>query len=523
MRQLTTLITVIWLCWTWHAHSQICNNATTTLRGWQDIAALAPCTTFTGSLAVATDFDSPLLEVEGPETILGSVIVANVPNITTIAARNLSTITEDCMLSNLPLLTNLTLPNWSSVSTLKLDRIPTPNTLNLQTTFQQVTNLYVTNTTLEALPALVLPSAQMENLVITGNEFLDTVRFEAGNITQMVTIAGNGGTMELTLPNLTYAYDMEISNATQINMPLLHSVSQNLVIDWNSASNISLDRLSFVGSALSITDNSQLGDIQLNQLVNVQGDLDLTGNPQVEQIDGLPVLSFVGGNLTLEGQFTNISLPSLHTVTGDVVLQTSDDAFNCSSIPADIASGSYTCNAQTSHSNSTASSSHGQGSSFSGGAIAGTVVGSVTGVAILALLAFWLWRKRNHPQAPLSAPPYEQQNNFKYDTPHAPTNTTSWMQQRSPAPVELPASRSPPLTPPPLVPERSDRRPRSGNSAQRFPTISIDRFRSGSGSPGVGSPDDTSPSPVTPLTGLERMGTTSGSSGVSTFESRHGY
>ncbi|KAH9828414.1 GPI-anchored cell wall organization protein Ecm33 [Teratosphaeria destructans] len=525
MRHLSTRTAAIWLCWIWHTLSQVCNNATTTLRGWQDIVALAPCTTFTGSLAIATDFPGPLLEVEGPETILGSVVVANVSNITTIAARNLSTITGDCVLSNLPLLTNLTLPNWSSVSTLRLDRIPTPNTLDLQTTLQQVTNLYVTNTTLEALPALVLPSAQMENLVITGNAYLDTVRFEAGNITQMVTIAGNGGTMDLTLPNLTYAYDMEISNASQIDMPLLHSVSQDLVIHWNSASNISLPQLSFVGSELSITNNSQLLDIRLNQLVNVQGGLDLSGNPQVEQIRGLPVLSVVGGDLTLEGPFTNISLPSLHTVTGDVVIQTSDDEFNCSSIPADIASGSYTCNAQTRLPTSPASRSHGRAHSLSSGAIAGIAVGSIAAVATLALLVFCFWRRRNLPHAPPpSAPPYEPPNHVKYDPPPPPTHiSNSWVQQRrSPSPVELPTSRSPPLTPPPLVPERSDRRPRSGNSSQRYPPISLDRFGSGTGSgtgsggPGVGSPD-ASPSPVTPLTGLERTGTMSGRSGVSMF------
>lgn len=203
--------------------AESCSNATTTIRDAADASSLIPCATFTGTVVIATDFPDPVIEVDGPETVIGSIYVANNSQITTIASRNLTTITEDCVLENLPLLANITLPKWTSVTTLTLSKIPTPNTLNMQTTFQQVSNLYVTNTTLEALPGLLLQSAQMDVLSITGNKYLENGWFGVGNITQQATILNNGGQMSLTMPNLTYAYNMNISNASTIDIPLLQS------------------------------------------------------------------------------------------------------------------------------------------------------------------------------------------------------------------------------------------------------------------------------------------------------------
>jgi hypothetical protein len=179
-------------------HQESCSNTTTTLRNPQDASAIASCTTFTGTIAVATDFASPVVEVDGPEMIIGSVMVQNVSNLTTIAAKSLANITNECVLAGLPLLTNITLPQWTSVNSLTLNQIPTPNTLNMQTKFQQVTNLYITNTTLEVLPGLLLQSSQMDNLVITGNDYLNSGYFGVGNITQQATIMGNGGQMVST-------------------------------------------------------------------------------------------------------------------------------------------------------------------------------------------------------------------------------------------------------------------------------------------------------------------------------------
>ncbi|TKA71044.1 hypothetical protein B0A55_06322 [Friedmanniomyces simplex] len=281
-----------------------CNNATTTLRNIADVAAIATCTTFTGDIVVATDV-APLAEIVGVEDVIGSIIVANNSGLTTITTDSLRTVSNDVILDTLPLLTNITLPMWSSVNTIILNKIPAPNVINMQTRVQEVTNLYITDTTLETLFGLLLETSQMENLVITGNQFLQDCWFGVGNITQQATIVNNSVQMTLTLPNLTYAYNLEIANASAIEMPVLQSVNQNLDISWNAIQNLTLPMLSYVGGDFGIRDNAQLAGMDLPDLVNVQGDLDIFGSPQLENLSGLSALSFIGKDLMLNGEFND--------------------------------------------------------------------------------------------------------------------------------------------------------------------------------------------------------------------------
>ncbi|KAK0911550.1 cell wall protein Ecm33 [Friedmanniomyces endolithicus] len=205
----------------------------------------------------------------GVEEVIGSVIVANNSALTTISSDSLRSVSNDVILDTLPLLANISLPMWSSVNTIVLNKIPAPNVINMQTTVQKVTNLYITDTTLETLFGLLLQTSQMENLIITGNQFLQSCWFGVGNITQQATITNNSAQMTLTLPNLTYAYNMEITNASAIEMPVLQSINQNLDISYSAVQNLTLPMLSYVGGDLDVKDNAQLVGIEMPDLVNV--------------------------------------------------------------------------------------------------------------------------------------------------------------------------------------------------------------------------------------------------------------
>ena len=100
-----------------------CSNATTILRSPADVEAIATCTTFTGTIVMATDV-APTADLPGVETIVGSIVVANNTGVTTITGDKLATVTDQVVLDSLPLLTNITLPFWSSVGTMILRRIP---------------------------------------------------------------------------------------------------------------------------------------------------------------------------------------------------------------------------------------------------------------------------------------------------------------------------------------------------------------------------------------------------------------
>lgn len=123
------------------------------------------------------------------------------------------------------------------------------------------------------------------------------------DIPQSATITGNGGDLELQLPNLTYSYSLIVSNASKIDLPMLSSVSNGLDISYSSASEVSIPQLTYVGGDLKVSDNQHLSKLEMKELVNIQGDLDIMDNKALHDLDGLPYLSSIGDDLTLTGAF----------------------------------------------------------------------------------------------------------------------------------------------------------------------------------------------------------------------------
>jgi hypothetical protein len=109
--------------------------------------------------------------------------------------------------------------------------------------------------------------------------------------------------LTLQLPNLTYAYSLEINNASEIDLPMLTSVSDGLSISYSKASALNIPELTYVGGDLVVSGNPYLDNFLLNELVNVQGDLEIIDNEALADLDGLPYLSSVGGDLRLMGAF----------------------------------------------------------------------------------------------------------------------------------------------------------------------------------------------------------------------------
>lgn len=246
-----------------------------------------------------------MIELDGIQELDGSLIVANNSNITTIAAGNLVTITNDLIFSNLTLLYNITFPSFYSIDTVVLNNIPAPNVVDLSTGEQVVNNVYITETYLEGLVGLsLIGSAQLKTLQVTDNYYLTEAQFAVGNITQSATVANNGGNFWLSMPNLTYAYNMVVSNVSLIDMPLLQSVNSGLDLTLNPMQNLTLPSLSYVGGGFNITDNAQMQSFNMSQLTYVNGDVNVVNNSALNTLNGFSALSNVGGTLDLVGSFT---------------------------------------------------------------------------------------------------------------------------------------------------------------------------------------------------------------------------
>ncbi|TKA83900.1 hypothetical protein B0A55_00091 [Friedmanniomyces simplex] len=278
-----------------------CSNATTTLRNAADITQLASCKTFTGTIVVATN-SAAVIDIPGLETLQGDFIAANNSILTTLSSATFAVITGTVLFQNLPVLTNLTLPNWISSGTLHFDTVPEPTVHDFQQNGQQVNNLIVRNTSFAFLAGLALQGAQMDTLEIVDNPYLQIVDLQMGNISQSGTITGSSADMVLTLPNLTYAYQLIVANGSQIMLPRLQAVNGGLSISSVKSPNISAPALTFVGGDLDISDCG-LSELDLNELVNVQGSVNFVNNAQLADLSGLSSLSVVGG-LELVGSFS---------------------------------------------------------------------------------------------------------------------------------------------------------------------------------------------------------------------------
>ena len=141
-------------------------------------------------------------------------------------------------------------------------------------------------------------------MLISIPAFQQTINFGAGNVTQQIRIQDNSPSLDLTLPHLTYAYNLEISDAGKISLPVLGSISNGLEISGSAISNLSIEELSFVGGNFSLSNNPNLETLSLNKLVQVQGDMNIVANRELQDLGGLSALSSVGGALRLVGSFT---------------------------------------------------------------------------------------------------------------------------------------------------------------------------------------------------------------------------
>ena len=123
-------------------------------------------------------------------------------------------------------------------------------------------------------------------------------------MTQQIRIQDNSPSLDLALPHLTYAYNLEISDARKISLPMLGSVSNGLNISGSGIPDLTIEELSFVGGNFSLSNNANLQTLSLNKLVQVQGDMDIVGNKELLGLGGLSALSSVGGALRFVGSFT---------------------------------------------------------------------------------------------------------------------------------------------------------------------------------------------------------------------------
>ncbi|KAM0715345.1 hypothetical protein Q7P37_008843 [Cladosporium fusiforme] len=307
-----------------HAVAQSsCSAATTTIQNNGDASGLAGCTTFSGSIAIATG-TTENIELNGIRKITGDLIAHNVTEMSSISADSLETIEGAFSLKVVEILTNLNFPQLTEVDEIDWDGLPQLQGLSFTSGVKKATSVSIINTQLNDLEGINLEV--VEKFSIQNNDYLNEINMQLGNVSDIFELVSNGRNVSLSLPNLIWANRLNIANASSVELPSLASVNETLGLYSNFFESMQAPNLTDVGGTLAINNNNALTNISFPQITIVSGGLTIQNNTELADVSGFPNLETVGGALDMYGNsIEKADFPKLKDVRGAFNLQSEQD------------------------------------------------------------------------------------------------------------------------------------------------------------------------------------------------------
>lgn len=236
-----------------------------------------------------------------------------------------------------------------------------------------------------------------------------------------VEISDNDGFPSIVLEYLvTVNKSANFKQVRDFEAPVLKNVEGDLVFDKNHFASLALDALVSVAGTFNITDSYGLANLSLKDLKSVgmpghDSMFTITpSKPENAYLNNitLPALSTVHGAIYLQGNFSEVGMPELREVTGDLHIQDnrSSDLALCASVlqnyGSQISTLPITCNGNSIHAtaitvtstaattatstSTTSSKSSDPTSSSSSGLSTGAKAGIGIGAALAGILALLL-------------------------------------------------------------------------------------------------------------------------------------
>jgi len=336
-----------------------------------DASGLSSCTTFSGSVAIATEaagqFSFPSVR-----RITGDLTATGATNVTSISADSLESIGGTFGIDNLQQLNSLNFLQLAEVGELSFSGLPNLNALNFPQNIRSAQSLNIQNTFLSTLNGINLQ--EVDTIYIANNNLLQDISFQVSNLTGTINVESNGDQLQLAFPNLITASNITFRDVPSISIPSLTNTSGSLGFYECSFQNLACPNLTTVGGTLAINTNPELTNISMPLLEEVTGGVQVQNNTILEEVT-FPALTTVTGATDMYGNFTSVSLPALKDNRGAFNLQStaditsSCDVFNDMHGPSDVIKGKYQCKGSlTNPGNASTTATGGSGSSSSGAA-----------------------------------------------------------------------------------------------------------------------------------------------------------
>jgi hypothetical protein len=292
--------------------AQCSTSGTTTITASADATALASCTTYSGSVAIPTGLAVPkdndglqVLQVDNIRKITGNLTVTNIGELASLTFGSLQSV-FGFELGALERLATLSFPQLASCDALNFTALPSLQTLNFGGTgITKARSVLITNTGLSTLNGIEnLQEVDLFN--VNNNQALTNISLKVTSIKNSLNVEANDGFvsgLSTSFPLLETAQNMTFRNCSQILLPSLKNVTDELGFYGNTFTNFSAPKLTSAGGIIFV-DNTELINITLPNLEKIDGAYQIANNTKLSIINGFQKLSVIKGTLDFSGNFS---------------------------------------------------------------------------------------------------------------------------------------------------------------------------------------------------------------------------
>lgn len=292
--------------------AQCSTSGTTTISAPSEATALASCLTYSGSVVIPSGLAVPMdsdglqtIQIDNVRKIDGNLTVTNVTQLSSLSFSSLQSVVG-LELTFLQRLTTLSFPQLTTVDALNFNALPALQNLAFGGRgITKARSVLVTNTGLTTLQGID-NLEEVDLFDVNNNVALTNISLQVSSIKTSLTIAANDeflSGLSTSFPLLETALNMTFRNCSQILLPSLKNVTDELGFYGNTFTNFSASKLTSAGGIIFV-DNTDLVNITLPNLEKIDGAYQIANNTKLSIINGFPKLSIIGGTLDLSGNFS---------------------------------------------------------------------------------------------------------------------------------------------------------------------------------------------------------------------------
>lgn len=306
---------------------------------------ISNCKTFFGNIIIR-NMKEPYIEINGIQSIDGSLIIEKSPDLVRVEAQLLQSIGYDFRLKELTSLSLISFPQLTSVHKVDWQVIPMLSQIYLGDKISNVNSITISDTAMTKFSGFV--TDELDIFDINNNRYLESIVSDVLVISNRLHFAANADDIEISLPNLQHANNMSIHDVKYLNLSSLTEVHNSVSFIQNYFKELKMPKLEKIGGTLSILRNEKLTEVDFPSTTDVGGGLMIVNNTNIGKIDFLPKLTIIGGAIEFVGNIKEMSFPQLRLVKGSAKIQTQAESFDCtkwsrSSVGSVIRGGKIEC------------------------------------------------------------------------------------------------------------------------------------------------------------------------------------